>query len=200
MAKILVVNHVTLDGVMQAPGRPDEDTREGFAHGGWAIARSDGEVAAKIGERMVAGENAFLFGRRTYEDFFAVWPARTDSPFSAALTNATKYVASCTLAEPLPWANSILLAGGAASAVVDLRRELGGTVTIFGSGELIASLMAAALIDEYLLIVHPLVLGEGRRLFAAGARAELRLLESSTTSAGVVLATYAPASATPARR
>jgi dihydrofolate reductase len=191
MAKVIVVNHVTLDGLMQAPARPDEDTREGFAHGGWAIARSDGEVAAKIGERM-AGENAFLFGRRTYEDFFAVWPARTDSPFGAALTNTTKYVASRTLSEPLPWANSVLLAGDAPAAVADLRRDLEGTITIFGSGELIASLAAAAQIDEYLLMIHPLVLGAGRRLFAPGVRAELQLLDSGATGAGVVVSAYAP--------
>ena len=93
MAKVLVVNHVTLDGVMQAPARPDEDTRDGFVHGGWAMARNDELMVAKIGERMT-GERAFLFGRRTYEDFYAVWPNRPGNPFSEALANAPKYVAS----------------------------------------------------------------------------------------------------------
>src|ERR1700741_456375 len=103
MGKVIVANYVTLDGVMQAPGRPDEDTRDGFAHGGWAAAAgADPVLTAKIGERM-GDQPAFLFGRRTYEDFYAVWPSRTDSPFSAALTNTRKYVASRTLTEPLPW-------------------------------------------------------------------------------------------------
>jgi dihydrofolate reductase len=189
MAKVLVVNHVTLDGVMQAPARPDEDTRDGFAHGGWAMARNDELIPAKIGERM-SGDRAFLFGRRTYEDFYAVWPKRAGNPFSAALTNTTKYVASRTLAEPLPWENSILLSDDAPERVAELKRERDGTLTVFGSGELIGALAAAELIDEYLLIIHPLVLGSGRRLFGAGASAELELIDSVATDAGVVIAAY----------
>ena len=164
MAKVLVVNHVTLDGVMQAPARPDEDSRDGFGHGGWAMARNDELMAAKIGERMT-GNNAFLFGRRTYEDFYEVWPKRTGNPFSEALTNTTKYVTSRSLAEPLPWANSILLSGEAAEHVAKLKQQRDGTLTMFGSGDLIGALIAADLIDEYLLMIHPLVLGSGRRLF-----------------------------------
>ena len=191
MAKVLVVNHVTLDGVMQAPARPDEDTRDGFARGGWASARDDKLMSARIGERM-GSDRAFLFGRRTYEDFYTVWPARTDSPFSAALTGTPKYVASRTLNEPLPWSNSILLHGDAAEAVASLKQQPLGTLTIFGSGELIASLMAADLIDEYLLMIHPLVLGSGRRLFRSGQQARLRLLDAVTTRTGVVIADYEP--------
>lgn len=189
MAKVLVVNHVTLDGVMQAPARPDEDTRDGFAHGGWAMARNDEQMAAKIGERM-AGERAFLFGRRTYEDFYAVWPKRAGNPFSEALTATTKYVASRSLAEPLPWENSILLSGDAAEQVAELKQQRDGTLTVFGSGELIGALIAADLIDEYLLMVHPLVLGSGRRLFGAGSATELELIDAATTDAGVVIAAY----------
>lgn len=189
MAKVLVVNHVTLDGVMQAPARPDEDTRDGFAHGGWAMARNDELMAAKIGERM-AGERAFLFGRRTYEDFYAVWPKRAGNPFSEALTATTKYVASRSLAEPLPWENSILLSGDAAEHVAKLKQQRDGTLTVFGSGELIGALIAADLIDEYLLMVHPLVLGSGRRLFGAGSATELELIDAATTDAGVVIAAY----------
>jgi dihydrofolate reductase len=189
MAKVLVANHVTLDGVMQAPARPDEDTRDGFVHGGWAIPRGDELMAAKIGERMGA-DVAFLFGRRTYEDFHAVWPKRTGDPFSGALTNTRKYVTSRTLTEPLPWANSILLSGDAAQAVARLKEQPSGCLTIFGSGELIGSLMAADLIDEYLLMIHPLVLGPGRRLFAEGANASLRMTDCTTTTAGVVIAIY----------
>lgn len=189
MAKVLVVNHVTLDGVMQAPARPDEDTRDGFAHGGWAMARNDEQMATKIGERM-AGERAFLFGRRTYEDFYAVWPKRAGNPFSEALTATTKYVASRSLAEPLPWENSILLSGDAAEQVAKLKQQRDGTLTVFGSGELIGALIAADLIDEYLLMVHPLVLGSGRRLFGAGSATELELIDAATTDAGVVIAAY----------
>ncbi|HEV7174492.1 MAG TPA: dihydrofolate reductase family protein [Solirubrobacteraceae bacterium] len=189
MAKILVANHVTLDGVMQSPARPDEDTRDGFAHGGWAAARNDELMAAKIGERM-AGDRAFLFGRRTYEDFYAVWPNRPGNPFSEALTNTPKYVASRSLAEPLPWENSILLTGDAAEQVAKIKQQRDGTLTVFGSGELTGALIAADLVDEFLLIVHPLVLGNGRRLFGAGPYAELELIDAVATDAGVVIAAY----------
>jgi dihydrofolate reductase len=189
MAKILVANHVTLDGVMQSPARPDEDTRDGFAHGGWAAARNDELMAAKIGERM-AGDRAFLFGRRTYEDFYAVWPNRPGNPFSEALTNTPKYVASRSLAEPLPWENSILLTGDAAEQVAKIKQQRDGTLTVFGSGELTGALIAADLVDELLLIVHPLVLGNGRRLFGAGPYAELELIDAVATDAGVVIAAY----------
>src|SRR6201999_3009262 len=189
MAKVLVVNHVTLDGVMQAPARPDEDTRDGYAHGGWATARNDELMAAKIGERMT-GERAFLFGRRTYEDFYAVWPNRPGNPFSEALTNTPKYVASRSLAEPLPWDNSILLSGDAAAHVAELKRERDGTLPMFGSGELIGALIAADLIDEYLLMTHPIVLGSGRRLFGGGQPSELELIDAVTTNTGVVIAAY----------
>lgn len=189
MAKILVANHVTLDGVMQSPARPDEDTRDGFAHGGWAAARNDELMAAKIGERM-AGDRAFLFGRRTYEDFYAVWPNRPGNPFSEALTNTPKYVASRSLAEPLPWENSILLTGDAAEQVAKIKQQRDGTLTVFGSGELTGALIAADLVDEFLLIVHPLVIGNGRRLFGAGPYAELELIDAVATDAGVVIAAY----------
>jgi dihydrofolate reductase len=192
MAKVVVINHVTLDGVMQAPARPDEDTRDGFAHGGWGAAGgADPLLATKIGERM-GEDHSFLFGRRTYEDFYAVWPKRTDSPFSAALTDTRKYVASRTVTEPLPWSNSVLVPGDAAPAVAGLKQEQAGTLVIFGSGELIASLMAGGLIDEYLLMVHPIVLGSGRRMFAAGQQARLRLTDAVTTPTGVVIAGYVP--------
>jgi dihydrofolate reductase len=191
MARILVANHVTLDGVMQSPARPDEDARDGFAHGGWAAGGADELVTAKIGERM-GSERAFLFGRRTYEDLHAVWSKRAGDPFSEALTSTPKYVASRTLAEPLPWSNSILIGGDAAEGVAKLKADLSATLTIFGSGELISSLMAAGedLIDEYLLVIHPLVLGSGRRLFLPGREARLRLVEVVTAPTGAVVATY----------
>ena len=193
MARIIVNNNVTLDGVMQAPARPDEDERGGFTHGGWAIPYTDAvmmEQAAKGG----ATSGALLLGRRTYEDFFAVWPKRTDNPFTAVLTNTQKYVASTTLKEPLPWANSTLLAGDAADAVAELRRQPGKDIVILGSGDLIQSLARRNLIDEYRLLIHPLILGSGRRLFPDGAApATLRLISTITTTTGVVIATYQPA-------
>ena len=192
MARVLVVNHVTLDGVMQAPARADEDVRDGFQHGGWAIARNDDAMAAKIGARMI-GPPGFLFGRRTYEDFYRVWPDRPDDPMSQALTNTQKYVASRTLSEPLPWENSTLLDGDAAPAVAELKQQLDGTLTIFGSGDLIGSLMVSGLIDEYLLMIHPLVLGTGHRLFPDGRTARLTLVDSAATSTGVLIATYSAA-------
>jgi dihydrofolate reductase len=195
VARVIVANHVTLDGVMQAPARRDEDTRDGFAHGGWANARADPAIVAKIGERMGGGELAFLFGRRTYEDFYSVWPGRTGDPFSEALTNTTKYIASRTLSEPLPWANSVLLDGDATDAVRERKQRSSATLVIFGSGELIGSLIGAGLIDEYVLSIHPLVLGSGRRLFPPGRGLELGLADSTTTPTGVIVAVYQPVQA-----
>jgi dihydrofolate reductase len=191
MGRIIVINQVTLDGVMQGPGRPDEDTRDGFAHGGWAVPRSDEAMVTKMGERM-GGDRAFLFGRRTYEDLLASWNAQ-GGPFKEALNNARKYVASSNPATRLDWPSSTLLRGDIPAAVADLKQSSGTNLVIMGSGVLIGSLMAADLIDEYLLMIHPLVLGTGRRLFAGGTQASLRLVDSSTTSTGVLIATYEPA-------
>jgi dihydrofolate reductase len=196
MGRIVVMNHVTLDGVMQGPGRADEDTRDGFTQGGWA-SRSitpDDATGKTMGERMAAGGGlaGWLFGRRTYEDLLATWNAR-GGPFKDALNNTPKYVASTTASEPLPWPNSTLLRGDTVAAVRALKAQAGGVLAIMGSGVLIGSLMAADLIDEYLLMIHPLVLGTGRRLFPAGAHVSLRLTGSVSTAAGVVVATYEPA-------
>jgi dihydrofolate reductase len=190
MSKVIVINHVTLDGVMQAPGRPDEDTRGGFAHGGWGIPRGDDVIVTKAGERM-GGDRAFLFGRRTYEELLASWN-RQGGPFKEALNNAPKYVASNTATTRLEWPNSTLLHGDVPAAVAELKQESGGNLVIMGSGELIGSLMAADLIDEYLLMIHPIVLGTGRRLFPEGVHASLRLTDSMTTTKGVLIATYEP--------
>ena len=193
MRRVVVINNVTLDGVMQAPGRPDEDTRGGFEHGGWAVMpNSDPVIGSAMGERM-AQSGGLLLGRRTYEDLLSYWNTQ-DSPFKEALNDAPKYVASRTLREPLPWPNSTLLEGDAADAVAVLKQEPGNDLQIMGSGELVQSLMARDLVDEYMLLVHPLVLGSGRRLFAdGGAVASLRLVDdASTTSTGVVIATYQP--------
>jgi dihydrofolate reductase len=187
MSKVVVFTNLTLDGVMQAPGRPDEDRRGGFEHGGWATPYATMEAA----EESMAYTGALLLGRRTYEDFYAFWPNRTDNPFTAVLDNTQKYVASTTLEEPLSWSNSTLLKGDAAQAVARLKGEPGKDLVILGSGELVQSLMRRNLVDEYVLLIHPLVLGSGRRLFAdGGAFAALRLVDTKTTTTGVVIATY----------
>jgi dihydrofolate reductase len=187
---------LTLDGVMQAPGRPDEDRRGGFAHGGWATPYADAVMGGKMAEGMAQG-GALLFGRRTYEDFYAVWPGRTDNPFTAVLDNSQKYVASTTLREPLVWGNSTLLEGDAAEAVARLKEQPGKDIVILGSGVLVQSLMRRHLIDVYVLTIHPLVLGSGRHLFADdGAFAALKLIDATTTTTGVIIATYQPAELT----
>jgi len=188
MGKVMVMNGVTLDGVMQGPGRPDEDTRDGFDRGGWGIPYGDEAIVAKMSERM-GGDRAFLFGRRTYEDLLASWNAK-GGPFKEALNSADKYVASSNPTARLEWPNSTLLHGDVPAAVSDLKEGSDTNLVIMGSGVLIGSLITADLIDEYLLTIAPLVLGTGRRLFAGGTQAPLRLVDSTTTSMGVLVATY----------
>ena len=192
MSRVVVINHLTLDGVMQAPGRPDEDTRDGFTHGGWSVPNVDEVMNAALGARMAAS-GGLLLGRRSYEDMLSYWNTQ-ESPFKDALNNAPKHVASRTLREPLRWPNSTLLEGDVADAVAELKERPGKDLGIMGSGELIQSLIPRGLIDEYLLMIHPLVLGSGRRLFPDGSpAAALRLADSVTTTTGVVIATYQPA-------
>jgi len=191
MSKVVVLTNLTLDGVMQGPAGPDEDRRGGFEHGGWAAPYAAMEATGN----NFASAGALLFGRRTYENFYAFWPKQTNSPYTEFLNTIPKYVASTTLKEPLPWSNSTLLKGDAAQAVSQLKDQPGKDLLIMGSGELIQSLMRANLIDDYVLLIHPLVLGSGRRLFPdGGAAATLRLVATSTTDKGVVIATYQPAS------
>jgi dihydrofolate reductase len=190
MGKVVVITNLTLDGVMQSPGRPDEDTRDSFEHGGWATTfaamQESGEALANLG--------ALLLGRWTYESFFAFFPNQPDNPFTAFLTNIPKYVASTTLEDPLSWSNSTLLKGDATKAVSRLKEEQNEDLVVFGSGALVQSLMRSNLVDEYVLLIHPLVLGSGRRLFTNdGAFAALTLRDTKTTSKGVVIATYQPA-------
>jgi dihydrofolate reductase len=190
MGKVIVMNWVTLDGVMQGPGRSDEDTRDGFPHGGWAEGYSDQLAGRKMGERM-GSDFAWLFGRRTYEDLLSAWNAK-GGPFKDALNDRRKFVASAEPEASLGWPNSTLLSGNVPASVADLRGSSDGNLVIMGSSVLIASLMPAGLIDEYLLMIAPIVLGEGRRLFPDGISASLRLLECSPTSTGALVASYAP--------
>jgi dihydrofolate reductase len=188
MGKVIVMNWVTLDGVMQGPGRSDEDTRDGFHRGGWAVPFSDPAMGAKMGELM-GGNFAWLFGRWTYRELLASWNAR-GGPFKDALNNTRKYVASSDPEAELEWPNSTLLHGDIPAAIADLKTATDANLVIMGSGVLIASLMVADLIDEYLLGIAPLVLGSGRRMFTSGISASLRLLDSQSTSTGAVIATY----------
>ncbi len=195
MGKVLVMNWVTLDGVMQGPGRPDEDTRDGFAHGGWGVPYSDEATLAQLGERMAertGGSYAWLFGRWSYEQLLSSWNAQ-GGPFKDALNNTHKYVASSNPATRLAWPNSTLLHGDVPASVDELRRSSDMNLVIMGSSVLIRSLMVADQIDEYLLLIAPLVLGTGRRLFGDGAQASLRLIAANPTSTGTLIAVYEPA-------
>ena len=190
MRNISATLSMSMDGVVQAPGRPDEDTRDGFDRGGWAVPYNDDVMAQRMGEGM-ASSGAMLFGRRTYEDFYGYWPQQTDNPFTPYLNQVTKYVVSNTLTEPLPWQNSILLPGDAAASVGALKAESGPDLGIVGSAQLVGSLLAAKLIDRLVLLIHPLVLGQGHRLFAErGPGVDLELVDSLATSKGVIIATY----------
>jgi dihydrofolate reductase len=174
MTKITVTNHLTLDGVMEAP----ED---------WASANQDDVMGAKLGEGMQR-HGALLLGRRTYETFYSYWPKQKDNPITDLLNRRQKYVVSRTLAEPLPWENSTLVREHELAAV---KERAGVDLAVLGSGDLLQTLMAQGLVDEYLLMIHPLVLGSGQRMFPGGVPQQLRLIESITTTTGVLLATYA---------
>ncbi|MDQ0771096.1 dihydrofolate reductase [Pseudarthrobacter defluvii] len=190
MGKVVVVNHVTLDGVMQGPGRVDEDTRGGFSRGGWALPYADQSTVQKMGERM-GPDPAFLFGRRTYGQLLESWNTQ-GGPFKDALNNTPKFVASRNPETRLKWPNSTLLHGDVSAAVQELRAGSSANLVIMGSGELIRSLMAADQIDEYLLMINPVVLGSGHQLFAGGSHAALRLVEADHTPTGILMALYTP--------
>jgi len=197
--RIVVINHLTLDGVTQAPAAADEDPRGGFPYGGWEIPYGDEVMMQSLGfggapngpDNSASSGGGLLLGRRTYDQFYSVWPKRTDNPFSEVLNRTQKYVVSRKLREPLPWTNSTLLQGDATESVAKLKQQPGERLVVLGSGELVQSLQRAALVDEYLLLIHPLILGTGRRLFAEGsAYSKLQLVETKTNSKGVIIATY----------
>ncbi len=193
MAKLVVVEQLSLDGVMQGPGGPDEDRSGGFEHGGWAMPYFD-EVAGEEAGKSMAETAAFLFGRTTYEIMAAYWPNHPDNDiFSNVLNSLPKYVASTTLDEPLAWSGSSLLKGDVAEAVATLKEELDGNIVVLGSGQLARTLMEHDLVDEYGLTIHPLMLGSGKRLFdEKSAMRPLRLVDSTISTTGVIIATYRP--------
>jgi len=196
MRKVIVNEFMSLDGVVQAPGGADEDTSGGFGHGGWHLSyfddRSQESVLASIVE---AG--GFLLGRRTYEIFASYWPnaPEEEQVIAEPLNAKPKYVASRTLAEPLEWQNSTVLQGDVHEAVARLRQEDGGDVHVIGSTELVQTLIEHGLVDELRLMIDPVVLGGGKRIFRNdGSLRPLRLVDGEITTTGAILATYAPAS------
>ena len=193
MRKLIATTMVSLDGVMQAPGGPQEDPTGGFAFGGWSFAYW-GEPTGRSMDGLDGKDRELLLGRRTYEIFEAYWPYQpADNPIAQTLNAASKHVASRTL-KTLNWNNSTPLRGDVVAAVAALKSEAGQDLQIIGSGNLVQTLQAASLIDQYHVWTFPVVLGRGKRLFEAGAMAgALRLVASQTTKTGVVMSTYVPA-------
>ncbi|MDF3057596.1 MAG: bifunctional deaminase-reductase domain protein [Rariglobus sp.] len=199
MRKIITITHVTLDGIMQAPGGPHEDPRGGFTHGGWIMLFSD-KTGGEALREIMAGEFDLLLGRRTYEIFAAYWPyAAADNPIAKAFNKAAKYVVTHTL-DQLDWVNSHRIGGDAVDAVRRLKASDGPELHIWGSGNLLQTLIAADLVDEFRVWIYPVVLGTGQRLFEKGLPPRgLTLVESRSTSTGVLLNTYRPAGPLPPR-
>lgn len=190
MAVITAFQSITLDGVMQGPGRLDEDTRGDFVHGGWSNGYQD-EVAMRFAGESMSQKGALLFGRRTYEDLLAFWTSTPEpNPFADALVNTAKYVVSRSADTELAWPNSTLLPGDGVAQVQRLKKESELPLTIMGSGELIRALRASELIDQYSLQIFPILLGSGTHLFAPGDRANLELTRSMPTGTGVIIAQY----------
>lgn len=190
MRKVIVSEFLSLDGVMQAPGAPDEDPEGGFEHGGWQMPYFDEVAGAAVSDGM-AEADAFLLGRKTYEIFAAYWPTVTDEDgFADRMNSMAKFVVSETL-EEAAWQNTTLIEGDVAEGVAALKQQTGRHILVFGSGELAQTLMQHGLVDEYRLMIHPIVLGSGKRLFRNGsAPTALRLVETETTGTGVVILTY----------
>jgi dihydrofolate reductase len=189
MRKIIAITQVTVDGVMQAPGGPEEDPSNGFPHGGWAMHFSD-DIVRKVIAETIAGEFGLLLGRRTYDIFAAYWPNHDDNPIGKAFNRATKYVATHRL-DRLGWANSHPIGGDAVEGVRRLKTSEGPELHIWGSSNLLQTLIAGDVIDEFRLWICPLVLGTGKRLFENGSPPRgLALVETRSTPKGVLINTY----------
>jgi len=195
MRKVIVNEWMSLDGVVQAPGGPDEDTTGGFEHGGWHLRYFDDLSQGRVVENLTEA-GGFLLGRRTYEIFASYWPNATEEEqiIAQPLNTLPKYVASTTLTEPLEWQNSTVLQGDVAEAVAALKQEDGADLHVIGSTKLVQTLIEHDLVDEFRLMIDPVVLGGGKRIFPDdGALRPLRLVDSQVTTTGAMLATYAPA-------
>lgn len=190
MRKLVVIELLSLDGVMQGPGSREEDTEGGFTQGGWAAPYFDPEAGAEAAEGMAATD-AYLFGRKTYEIMAAHWQhAPSDDPFAVHLNSTKKYVASRTLKSP-DWQNSSLIEGDVPAAVASLKVQDGNSIAVLGSGELVRTLIDRDLVDEYNLTLHPIMLGSGKRLFRDAEHVRrLRLADSKPTRTGCVMLTY----------
>jgi len=195
MRELIVNTFVTLDGVMQAPGGPEEDSEGSFDHGGWSFGYWDEQMQSKMGELMGKPFDLVL-GRKTYEIFASYWPDHADEPGAEPLNKATKHVASTTLKQ-LDWENSQLIEGDVPAGVRALKEQDGPELQVHGSGNLIQTLLQhEGLIDEFRVLTFPLVLGKGKRLFDGGTiPAGMEVTSSETSSTGVVMATYRPGAA-----
>jgi dihydrofolate reductase len=190
--RIVLSEFLTLDGVMQAPGGKDEDRSGGFEHGGWQM---DNHYIDDVGGQAVMqsfeGADGLLLGRRTYEIFASYWPKSDEEPIAGVMNNMKKYVASTTLKSPLEWQNSELLEGDTVEAVGALKDQPGRDLLVIGSGDLAQTLIGSDLVDEYRLMIHPIVVGGGKRLFRDGnPLAKLTLVDSKMTTTGVAILTY----------
>jgi dihydrofolate reductase len=190
MGKLVVGTFVTVDGVMQAPGGPDEDREGGFEHGGWLVPHFDDTLGAFM-DGLIGRSDALLLGRKTYEIFASYWPnAGPDDPMAQKLNSVPKYVASRTL-DSVDWSNSNLLGDDVPAEVAALKERIDGEIHVTGSGDLIQTLLEKDLVDEFVLIVFPVVLGTGKRLFAGGTIPRgLRLADTQTSPNGVAIQTY----------
>jgi dihydrofolate reductase len=196
MRRLIVNEFMSLDGVTQGPGAADEDTSGGFKHGGWNLRYMADQVAQKWALGGIVEAGGFLLGRRTYEIFSAYWPnaPEEEQVIAEPLNTKPKYVASTTLDEPLGWQNATLLRGDVADAVAALKQEVGDDIHVIGSTQLVQTLTEHDLVDEFRIMIDPLLLGGGRRLFRDdGTLRPLRLVDSQVTTTGAILATYAPA-------
>ena len=191
MSKVIMINHLTLDGVVQAPGRADEDPRGDFAYGGWAQPGND-EVMAKVMMAQFPEGAALLFGRRTYEQLSGYWPTQPDSPFSTMLENIPKFVVTQTLSTAPVWASSTTLIADPVAQISALKDD-GTSLVIFGSAELSQTLTDAGLVDRYVVMIHPVLVGSGLRLFPdSGPYRRLALVDSTITTTGVLIGIYEP--------
>ncbi len=195
MRKVIANEFLSLDGVAQAPGGEDEDTSGGFAHGGWHMRFMDDELAQRWVLAPILEAGGFLLGRRTYQIFAGYWPNAPEDQQVVAepLNTKPKYVASTTLTEPLEWQSSTLLQGDVPEAVRALKQEDGGDIQVIGSTQLVQTLVENDLVDEFRVMIDPVVLGGGKRIFPGdGALRPLRLVEGKVTDTGAILATYVP--------
>jgi len=195
MRKLIVQEWMSFDGVVQAPGSPNEDKSGGFKHGGWHLPYFDDMSRNWVVENLTQA-SGYLLGRRTYENFAGHWPnaSAEEQVIAQPLNTRPKYVASTTLKEPLAWQNSTVLKGNVTKAVATLKQKDGGNLLVIGSAKLVQSLIDFDLVDEFRVMIDPLVVGGGKRIFGDdGALKPLRLVDSRVTTTGAILATYAPA-------